>query len=221
MQRNPPLSHPSFSLSSPPISEEFFYRNHAARTAEIAVGELSPAVADAPTSRDRFAAAVAAVGGVGGDGVTGSCYPYSGHYSNTYQPRPRSCTDTPRRSCTRCPGRSRRPPPRFDTRRTATPRRRRLRGSTASPEAVPDHLAPRPPGRVTGTRSLVVPCKMRTTLVMDADAARTQRHSRRSNCGGYVFVNILQRAYSHDDGEIFLILILLMRGERLRACIQR
>lgn len=181
MQRKPSLFPTPLSLLSPlPLSLGIFYRNHAARTAEIAVGELSPAVADAPTlSRDRFAAAVAAVGGVGDDGVTGSCYPYSGHYSNTYQPRPRSCTDTPRRSCTRCPGRSRRPPPRSGTRRTATPRRRRLRGSTASPEAVPDHLAPRRPGRVTGTRSLVVPCKTRTAgrLWMLIIAARTQRHS--------------------------------------------
>lgn len=151
-------------LSSLPIFK-IFYRNHAARTAEIAVGELSPTVADAPTShRVRFAVAV----GVGG-GVSDSCYPCSGHYSNTYQPRLRWCTDTPRWSCTRYPGRSRRLPPRSGTRRTAMPRRRRLRGSTASSEVVPDHLAPQPQGRATGTHSPVVPCKTKMT-VTDADA---------------------------------------------------
>lgn len=147
--------------SSLPIFK-IFYRNHAARTAEIAVGELSPTVADAPTShRVRFAAAA---GGVGG-GVSDSCYPCSGHYSNTYQPRPRWCTDTPRRSCTMCPGKTRRLLPRSDTRRIAMPRRRRLRGSiAASSEVVPDHLAPQPPGRATGTHNPVVPCKMKMTV---------------------------------------------------------
>jgi len=147
-------------LSSLPIFK-IFYRNHAARTAEIAVGELSPTVADAPTShRVRF---VVAAGGVGG-GVSDSCYPCSGHYSNTYQPRPRWCTDMPRRSCTKCPDKSQRLPPRSDTRRTAMPRRRRLRGSTVSLEAVPDHLAPQQPGRAIGTRSPVVPYKTKMTV---------------------------------------------------------
>jgi len=139
------------------------YRSHAAQTVETAAGELSPAAAVAPiASRHRFAAAAVAVG----DGVvSGTCYPCSGRYSNTYQPQPRWCMDTPRRSCRKFPDKwRRRPPLHSDTRRTAMPRRQRLRGPTASPEAVPNHLARRPPGRAIDTRSPAVPCKTRMTV---------------------------------------------------------
>lgn len=178
--------------SSLPIFK-IFYRNHAARTAEIAAGELSPTVADAPAShRVRFAVAV---GGVGG-GVSDSCYPCSGHYSNTYQPRPRWCTDTPRRSCTRCLDKSRRLLPHFGTRRTAMPRRRRLRGSTASSEAVPDHLAPQPPGRAIGTRSPVVPCKPKMTVSYE------WRNAGRDDTRRFKATNVCKLNATRTDGEI-------------------
>jgi len=142
--------------------------------AEIAVGELSPTVAVVPTSRRRFAA-VAAGGGVG-VGVRGSCcYPCSGQYSNTYQPRPRWCTGMPRRSCMMFQDNSPQLPPRFDTHRTVMLQQQQPHGSVASPEVALGHPAQQPLGRVIDTRSLV-PCKTRTTSQSgDADAVLRRR----------------------------------------------
>ena len=126
-----------------------FYRCYVARTAERAAGELSPIVG-VPAPQGCYHCAA-------GGGVSARCCPCSGHFSNTYQPQRRWYKDTPRRNCTMFPDTWRPLPRRFGTRKIETLLPSLLHGTTVSPEAVPNHLAPQPPGKATGIRNPVAP----------------------------------------------------------------
>lgn len=150
-----------------------FYRCYVARTAERAAGELSPIVGvPAPQGCYRCAA---------GGGVSARCCPCSGHFSNTYQPRRRWYKDTPRRNCTMFPDTWRPLPRRFGTRKIVTLLPSPLHGSTVSPEAVPNHLAPQPPGKATGTRNLVAPWNQNHPTVRQFYGQRSRNGTHTSN----------------------------------------